>query len=323
MKLNNILILSAGRRVELVEAFKAELKIPFPDAKVFAIDISPQLSSACNVADDYFKAPYANSDEYIIFLKNFCIEMSIALVIPTIDTELKILSQNKENFENIGVKIVVSNQEVVQRSNNKFKTISVFNQIGLDSPAIYSKSNIKFPCFVKPFEGSSSKGIFILHNKSMLTKQMLDNPKIMFSEYISSEYDEYTVDLYYDKFGKLKSLVPRLRIETRAGEVSKGLTKKDYVYDFLIKKIPKLKGFRGPITLQLFANEKLNSFKAIEINPRFGGGYPLSYAAGANFPQMLIREYLRNENLDFDDSWESNLPMLRYDAKVLISDYRF
>ena len=74
--------------------------------------------------------------------------------------------------------------------------------------------------------------------------------------------------------------VPRLRIETRAGEVSKGLTSKGIVYDYLKDKLINLKGARGVITLQIFVNKKNKIFRAIEINPRFGGGYPLSYAAG-------------------------------------------
>ena len=88
-------------------------------------------------------------------------------------------------------------------------------------------------------------------------------------------------------------------METRAGEIIKGLTLKGDVYNYLKDKITNLTGARGCITLQLFYNQKTKEVKAIEINPRFGGGYPLSYSAGANFPKMLIQEYLLNENIDF------------------------
>jgi hypothetical protein len=142
-------------------------------------------------------------------------------------------------------------------------------------------------------------GAFALNDKSMLTSDILDNPKNMFMELVPENYDEYTVDVYYDKFGILKSLVPRLRIETRAGEISKGLTSKGVVYDYLKDKLRNLKGAKGCITLQLFVDLKEKSFKAIEINPRFGGGYPLSYSAGANFPRMLIQEYFLEEEVDF------------------------
>jgi carbamoyl-phosphate synthase large subunit len=100
--------------------------------------------------------------------------------------------------------------------------------------------------------------------------------------------------------------------------VSKGVTRKNHVYDYLLEKLTALKGARGCITLQLFNNVKTGRFAALEINPRFGGGYPLSYSAGALYPGWLIDEYLLGRDVPFLDSWESNLMMLRYDAKVLV-----
>lgn len=143
---------------------------------------------------------------------------------------------------------------------------------------------------------------------------------MMFMEFVDSSHTEFTVDAYYDRHGELKCLVPRERIEVRCGEVSKGITRRHYVYEYLLPRLKGLKGARGCITLQLFANEKTQSFFAIEINPRFGGGYPLAYSAGANYPKWLIGEYLRDEALSFYDKWEGNLMMLRYDAKVLVHD---
>ena len=156
----------------------------------------------------------------------------------------------------------------------------------------------------------------------MLSDKILNNEKNMFMELIPSYYDEYTIDVYYDRKGKLKSFVPRLRIETRSGEVSKGVTKNNFIYEHLLNKLPNLIGARGCITLQMLVCEKEDVYKAIEINPRFGGGYPLSYSAGANYPRMLIREYFLDEQIDFSNDWEINLLMLRYDSKILLNDYK-
>jgi carbamoyl-phosphate synthase large subunit len=320
--MKNILITSAGRRVELVESFKKESGKLDRNIKVICIDMNPELSPACHVADKFFQAPRVDSRGYIEYLKNLCVKNSICLVIPTIDTELLVLSKYREEFASLGINVIISGKDLIKSCRNKKHTSELFNKIKVDTSVIYNIENLVYPCFVKPYDGSCSIGAFLLNDESMLTNDILDNPKNMFMELIPENYDEYTVDIYYDKFGVLKSLVPRLRIETRAGEVSKGLTSKGIVYDYLKDKLKDLKGARGCINLQLFVNLKEKSFKAIEINPRFGGGYPLSYAAGANFPKMLIQEYILEEEVDFLDDWEDDLLMLRHDSKVLVHDYR-
>jgi carbamoyl-phosphate synthase large subunit len=318
---NNVLILSAGRRVELVKAFNVELKRLVPAARVLAVDLNPSLSSACQVADSYFKAPRVTSKEYIAFLKNLCATENVGLVIPTIDTELLALSAHREDFERDGINLVVSDHDLVRDCRDKNLTKDLFLNLGIAYPKIFSRDAIEFPCFMKPYDGSCSIGAQALMESSSLAVEQLNNPKNMFMELVPSDYKEYTVDVYYDQFGQLKCFVPRLRIETRAGEISKGVTRKNHVYDYLLDKLTNLSGARGCITLQIFVNEETRDYKGLEINPRFGGGYPLSYSAGANFPSMLINEYLLGKNLDFYDKWQPNYLMLRYDASVFVDNY--
>ena len=144
----------------------------------------------------------------------------------------------------------------------------------------------------------------------------------MFMEYISSaEYDEYTVDCYFNKHSVLKCAVPRKRIFIRAGEISKGVTKKNRIVTEFMEKLSFLKGAVGCLTIQIFFHKENEKILGIEINPRFGGGYPLSYLAGANYPLWLIKEYLLNQKINVFDDWKDNLLMLRYDAEVLVDSY--
>ena len=110
--------------------------------------------------------------------------------------------------------------------------------------------------------------------------------------------------------------VPRQRLEVRGGEISKCITRKDNVLPALKKYIGRINGARGVLTLQIFVDPSREKMLGIEINPRFGGGYPISHAAGANYPCMLIKEYLLGESLGFHDEWCSDLVMLRYDNMI-------
>ncbi|GHA27827.1 ATP-grasp domain-containing protein [Oceanisphaera arctica] len=319
-KKHNILILSAGRRVELVQAFRKALLRHIVEARVFTTDLHPGLSAACLVSDHGFKAPRVTAPEYIDYLLELCLEQKVGMVMPTIDIELNILALNRERFEAEGIHLVISNYELVAACRDKRKTAETYSKLKIEQPTIYSKNNLQFPCFCKPYDGSGSIGALALYTPDMLSQELLEDEKNMFMELISNEYSEYTVDAYYDRSSKLCCLVPRERIEVREGEVSKGATRKNYVYKYLRCRLERLEGARGCITVQVFANPEDESIKALEINPRFGGGFPLTHAAGANYPDWLIREYFLNECIDFYDGWESNMLMLRYDAKVIVHE---
>ena len=76
------------------------------------------------------------------------------------------------------------------------------------------------------------------------------------------------------------------------------------------------------MTSQFFKHKNNNSIYGIEINPRFGGGFPLSYLAGANFPKWIIQEYLFDLEIEESfDVWENNLLMIRYDDEILVHGY--
>ena len=173
--------------------------------------------------------------------------------------------------------------------------------------------------FAKPVDGSSSIGIHTIMSEDDLSESVKNDQRLLFMEYIdNNDYKEFTVDMYYGRDNNVKCIVPRERIEVRGGEVSKGITRKNYLVDFLKDRFEHLPGVVGCICVQLFYRESDNDVLGIEINPRFGGGYPLSYHAGANFPLMLMREYLKGESLNYSDNWHDKTIMLRFDSEVII-----
>lgn len=314
----NVLVLSAGRRVELIQAFQAELRVRLPGAKVFATDQDPGMSAACQVADRAFEAPRVTDTGYHDFLLDLCLRESIGLVAPTIDTELLGLAQNRERFAAHGVALAISDEGLVSACRDKRVSSALFDEIGVDVPHIFDRDALEFPCFAKPYDGSRSVGAVLLTTPESLTVTMLDDPKMMFLEYIDGTHKEYTVDAYYDRDGAMKCMVPRERLEVRDGEVSKGATRKHHLYEYLKDRLSKVKGARGCLTVQLFTKDDGSRYAALEINPRFGGGFPLTYAAGANYPGWLIDEYLLGKEIETFDGWEADLLMLRYDAKVMV-----
>ncbi len=320
----NILITSAGRRVSLVQAFKRELKKVFPKSKVMVTDAAPQLSAASQAADESFIIPRVNHPDYISILIDICVANNVKLVIPTIDHELLLLANNEKILNDHGIYPIISSVKFVKICRDKRFTHEFFNSKGIEVAKEYTKENYEFPMYIKPYDGSRSVDNYVVKAQDELKSYHFENDKLMFLEYLNRDlYDEYTCDLYYDKKGILKCAVPRKRIEVRDGEVSKGLTVHNELVPFIKKNLATIEGAKGCLTTQFFMHKKNYGIKGIEINPRFGGGFPLTYAAGANYPNWIIREYLLDEQIeDGFSSWEPNLLMLRYDAEIFLHVYQ-
>ena len=322
--MNNILITSAGRRVELVRSFQVELKKKFPSSKVYTAEANPEWSSACRISDEFFTIPRVDDENYIFSILDLCIKKEVKVVIPTIDTELLILSKAKELFLSNNIEVVVSDYDLISKCRDKRQTNILFKDLKINIPSTIDKENPTFPLFIKPFDGSLSKDIYLINCKEELTDSLLNNPKLMFMEYINpKDFIEYTIDAYYDKNSDLRCLVPRRRIEVRGGEISKGKTEKLNFYYKLKEKLGFIKGAKGCLTIQFFIGKVTEEIIGIEINPRFGGGFPLSYASGANYPEYIILEYMMNEPIIFNDKWIENRVMLRFDSQVILDQDDF
>jgi carbamoyl-phosphate synthase large subunit len=321
--MDNILITSAGRRVSLVRFFKDELTFAFPDAKVLTTDANPQLSSACQISDGYFKTRRVTEEGYIPELLQLARENGVRMIVPTIDTELLVLAQSIDLFRMNNIVVVVPDYDKVRIFRDKRLTHGFFSAHGIGCAKEYDRDDYELPMYLKPLDGSRSVDNYVITHKNQLTEYHLSNEKLLFLEYLDhKKHTEYTIDLYYDRNGDLKCFVPRKRIEVRDGEVNKAVTKRMPFMHELWRKLAHVDGFRGCITFQVFVNNETEALYGIEINPRFGGGYPLSYLAGANFAKWLIDEYLLDKhNLPECHDWEENLMMLRYDDEVLVRNY--
>ena len=326
---HNILITSAGKRVALTKYFKETLKCYFPEAKVFVTDMNPEMAPVSYVCDGAFKVPRVTASEYPAELLKICEENKVGMIIATIDTELLLLAGPKEEFLEKGIYVMVSDKPFITMCRDKRNTGAFFEERGVRVPTdvnvenvrkgVEGKESLAYPIFAKPYDGSLSTNLHYIKSADELTQEILNDPKLLFMEYIDKKvYKEYTVDMYYGKDNKVKCIVPRERIEIRAGEINKGRTEKNEILTFLKEKLGYIEGCVGCICVQLFFHPETKDMVGIEINPRFGGGYPLSYNCGGNFPELLIREYFLGEEVDYFDNWKDGMLMLRYDDAIYV-----
>lgn len=318
----NILFTSAGRRVSLIRQFRKSLQDLSLPGKIVTTDLQKN-APAPFVADFRELVPRVTDPTYIEVLKAICRRHHIRLLVPLIDSELHLLAPHKQAFSDIGVTMLVSGPEVNDICFDKRKTAIFFQKAGVRTPAILDVRSVqldpsaKYPLLIKPVDGSCSVGVHKIRNLRELTffSEYVSNP--ILQEYIFGE--EYTLDVLVDFQGKVRSVVPRLRIETRAGEVSKGMTVKNpALIDAGKRVVEALPGALGCLTVQCFLTAE-GDIVFIEINPRFGGGFPLAAEAGADFSRWIIEMMLGRKPQIELDGWQDGLVMLRYDDAVFVT----
>lgn len=316
----NILILSAGRRVELVQSFQKAAKRLNLKSNVVAGDCS-ETAPAIYFADRKAILPRINEDNYIDEIINVCKREGIRLVIPTIDTDLLLLSEERERIESeSGAVVLISSTEVISICRDKINTQKFLEENGFKIPKMYSEEelnseNLQFPLFIKPKSGSSSINTFKVNNFEELTtyRALIKEPIVQ--DFMEGK--EFTVDVFLDFDGKLITVVPRLRMATRSGEISKGNIVKDREIIEDIKRLVEVLKPIGHITVQLMKTNK--GIEYIEINPRFGGGAPMSIQSGADSCENLYR-LLMGENLEYNENYRDNIMFFRFDYSICVDE---
>jgi carbamoyl-phosphate synthase large subunit len=324
----NVLFTCIGRRVSLLESFRRAAKQLKINASLLGTDTT-ELSPALQLCDRRFGVKPTTHPGYIKQLLSIVKANQVKLLVPTVDLDLKRLAQNKPKFAALGCRVLVSDPEVIDICQDKRKTYKFLLKNNFDTPATVSirtslknrkssienrKSEIGFPLFLKPWDGYAGRGNAIVKNRKELLFYAKSIPNAICQELIKGT--EYTCDVYVDFGMKVRCVVPRKRIEVRAGEVSKGqVAKNTHIMSEAAALVEKLGAGPGVITLQLFLTDD-DKVKYIEINPRFGGGAPLSIKAGANFPKWILQELAGGKPNIRPDGFMDNLVMLRYDSEV-------
>jgi carbamoyl-phosphate synthase large subunit len=327
----SILFTCIGRRVSLLESFRRAARRLKINAAFLGTDTT-ELSPALQLCDRRFGVRPTTHPAYISQLLSIVKADRVKLIVPTVDLDLKRLSQNKPKFAALGCRVLVSEPEVIDICQDKRKTYKFLLKNNFDTPETVSirtalknlgnrkskienhKSPTRFPLFLKPWDGYAGRPNAVVNNREELLFYSKRIPNPICQELV--EGAEYTCDVYVDFGMKVRCVVPRKRIEVRAGEVSKGQTVRDpHIISEATRLVEKLRAGPGVITLQLFLTGD-GKVKFIEINPRFGGGVPLSIKAGADFPKWILQELTGVKPNIRPDAFKDNLVMLRYDSEV-------
>lgn len=315
----NLLILSPGRRVEIVEYFKETFHAA--GRMVYTLDMSPY-APALYSGDEYFRIDkdFNHLDSYINHILDICKEKNVSIILTLIDPELVLLSDYKEKFEAQGIKLILSDLNFIKQTFDKFgfyntykDTIKLVETVGSYEDAIgkINSGEWSYPLFAKLRDGSASIGIKKIAAPSDF-EGVKENKQYIYQPFI--EGTEYGVDVYFDMLsGDLVSIFMKKKIAMRAGETDKAVSvKSDKVLEE-IRKLSQIKGLYGPIDVDVFVSNAGEVF-INEINPRFGGGHPHAYGCGVNFMKLILNNLEGRKNEPVFNNYKEGIMMLKYNG---------
>jgi carbamoyl-phosphate synthase large subunit len=311
----NILMTAASRRVPLLQAFQAALRAMHP-GRVVVSDIDPS-SPAVHLADRAYRVPISSDPGYVDALLEICAAEKIGLVVPTIDDELETLAAARARFTAAGAVLACSPAETAALCNDKYATCAHLASHGVDAARSWLPGEIPADApellFIKPRIGRGSVGAHLIRNR---------RERDFFLDYVSDpvvqeflEGPEYTIDMFCDWEGKPLAIVPRERVLIRSGVTDRGRTVRSEALDTLARGVAAAMRFAGPVNVQ--CRMRGSTPVVFEINPRFSGGIPLTIAAGADFPAMLVQLALGQAPAS-STRFRADLWMTSYEAGVFL-----
>lgn len=284
----DVLITAGSRRVPLLEAFGRALRDLGLAGRVHVADVN-MLSPTVLVADRAHLVPMSDDPGYLDHIASICEREGIGLVVPTIDDELPLFAAARERFARMGVQVAVSDPFVTLLCNDKFAACAHLREHGIAAAESWLPDTLparpRFPLFVKPRFGRGSVGAFAARDARELEFFLTYVAGPVVQEYLAGP--EFTIDLFCDFEGRPLSAVPRERAVIRAGVIDRGRTSRDPALLDLALRCAEVLPFVGACNIQC---RVVNGRPVVfEINPRFSGGIPLTIAAGADFPRMLVQ----------------------------------
>lgn len=331
----NILLTCAGRRKYLVNYFKEELG---NQGRVIGADMTASAPALAG-CDAYHLVPAVDAPNYIEALLEICKIEKVDAVISLNDLELPVLAKAKERFAELGTQVVVSDENVVNICGDKFETFKFAESIFVPAPRTYlsaeaalhalSSNIVKYPLIVKPRWGSASIGLYVVNSDSelveafancrriletsFLSKLATDSNVVLIQEFITGP--EYGVDIFNDLNGVNRGVVLKKKLAMRAGETDKAVTVFSEKLQAYSQAIGQSLGHIGNLDCDFL--ERDGEFYLLEMNPRFGGGYPFSHEAGANLVKALL-QCIRGKGDKVSIAYETGLSFAKCDVIVSV-----
>jgi carbamoyl-phosphate synthase large subunit len=276
-----VLFTCAGQRVDIVSAFRRA------GAHAVAVDANP-LAPALYHADERALVPRVDDPSYLPALKALVREHDVRLIVPLADLDHLLLAERRTELD--GALVLLPAPDVVERTEDKYLAHEFFEEHGIPSPPSWLPDalpdDLSFPVLVKPRRGFGSRHIYRCEDREELDFHLRRTPTDAFVQQVCAG-EEFSIDVLCDFEGRCLNAIPRTMIESKGGESIKGMTIADRELVEFGRLVSETLPIWGPANVQCFRTAA-GRHEVTDVNPRFGGGFPLPLSAGSRYPELAI-----------------------------------
>ncbi len=309
--MSGVLFTCAGQRVDIVTAFKRA------GARTLATDVN-SLAPALYYADEHAFVPRVDDPGYVAALAALVRTHEIALVVPLTDLDHGVLARARDE---LGALVLLPSPELVDALADKWLAHLLFEEKGIGSPPTWLPDalpdDLAFPVLVKARRGFGSRGIYRCKDEREL-EFFLDYAKDDSMVQSMCKGEEFSIDLFCDLESRCLNAVPRTMIESKGGESIKGKTIRDAELIEVGRHVSETLGLVGPANVQCF-REPDGTHRVTDINPRFGGAFPLPTAAGSRFPELALAIAAGERPEPTLGEFRDGLVMTRFFSELVLS----
>jgi carbamoyl-phosphate synthase large subunit len=250
--------------------------------RVVAADADPTAAGSA-LASAAVTLPRAGHPRFVDALLGAAAAYRADALISTVAEELPGLAAGSERLTAAGIGTWLPDPVAVGLCCDKSAFAGRMHAAGVPHPGTASTAaevaGLAGPWIVKPRAGRGSRGLQLLDDRAAVVAALAADPELIAQERLDGR--EFTADALVDRAGRLLTVVPRWRDETKAGISVKGTTFESAEVTELVADALAAVQLTGPANVQGFVADD-GTATVVEINPRFSGGLPLTLAAGAD-----------------------------------------
>jgi carbamoyl-phosphate synthase large subunit len=307
-----VLFTCAGQRVDIVTAFGRA------GATTLAADVN-ELAPALYAADRRTIVPPVGDAGYLDALRALVAEHDVRLIVPLADLDHLLLAEHRDD---LGALVLLPGPETIRLCEDKYAAHCFFAEHGIATPDTWLPDDLPddlpLPVLVKARRGFGSRHIYRADNRGELD---------FFLDYTSQDSmvqqvchgEEFSIDVFCDTEGRCLNAIPRTMIESKGGESIKGMTTRDSQLIDHGRRVAEALRIAGPANIQCFRQSD-GSLPVTDVNPRFGGGFPLPTAAGSRYPELALALAAGERPEPTLGEFREGVVMTRYFWQVVLED---